>query len=166
MEGIFHFNKLIQLVRQDQFQNPDFVTNWLMSRKQDLGHGHGSSQKRDGPLSPEGYAQWSLSVEESDALFDPRNRKKMDDITKRLRFGSSNNVSKGSPKKVMMNELNILKTQEVIGEPNSDGTSKKNRNLIGKGNNGSKKRNSMESSGISGSASKKKARPSRSKVAN
>ena len=64
----------------------------------------------------------------------------MDDITKRLRFGSSNNVSKGSPKKVMMNELNILKTQEVIGEPKSDGTSKKNRNIIGKGNSGSKKR--------------------------
>ena len=105
-------------------------------------------------------------MEESDALFDPRNRKKMDDITKRLRLGSSNNVSKGSPKKVMMNELNILKTQEVIGEPKSDGISKKNRNIIGKGNSGSKKRNPMESSSISGSASKKKARPSRSKVAN
>ena len=39
----------------------------------------------------------------------------------------------------MINELNILKTQEVIGEPKSDGISKKNRNIIGKGNSGSKK---------------------------
>ena len=27
MEGIFHFNKLIQFVKQDQFQNHDFVKN-------------------------------------------------------------------------------------------------------------------------------------------
>ena len=57
-------------------------------------------QKRDSPLSPEGYAQWSLSVKESNVLFNPRNRKKMEDITKRLRLGSSNNVSKGSLKKL------------------------------------------------------------------
>ena len=109
MEGIFCFNNLVQFVRQDQFQNPNFVTEWLKSRRQNEGS---KSRKRNSPLSPEGYAQWSLSVEESDALFDPRNRKKMDDITKRLRLGSSNNVSKGFPKKVMMNELNILKTQK------------------------------------------------------
>ena len=39
----------------------------------------------------------------------------------------------------MMNEMNILKAQEMVGEPNSDGTSKKNKNMVRKGNNGSKK---------------------------
>ena len=68
--------------------------------------------------------------------------------------------------KVLINELNILKAQEVIGELNSDGTSKNNKNKVGKGNDGSKKRNSTDSSSPSGPVIKKKARPSRNKVTN
>ena len=57
--------------------------------------------------------------------------------------------------KVMMNELNIIKAQEVAREPNSDGISKKNKNMVRKGNDRSKKRNSMDSSGPSGPATKR-----------
>ena len=38
-----------------------------------------------------------------------------------------------------MNEQNILKAQEVVGEPNPVGTPKKNKDKVGKGNDGSKK---------------------------
>ena len=84
----------------------------------------------------------------------------MNDITKRLRLeqatsAGSNSESQRSMKETMMTELNILKTQEVIGETNSEGTSKKNKNMARKGNDGSKKRNSMDSSGPSGPATKK-----------
>ena len=75
---------------------------WLSIRKQELGLGS-KSRKSNGPLSPEGYAQWTLSVKESNVLDDPRNRKKMDDITKRLRLehgltAGSNSESQRSPK--------------------------------------------------------------------
>ena len=74
------------------------MTDWLKSRKQDEGS---KSRKKNGPLSPEGYAQWTLSVEESDALGDPRNRKRMDDISKRLKLGNggSSSASQRSPKR-------------------------------------------------------------------
>ena len=67
---------------------------------------------------------------------------------------------------MLINELNILKAQEVVGEPNSVGTPKKNKDKVGKENDGSKKRNSMDSSSPSGPATKKKTRPSRNKVTN
>ena len=161
MEGIFRFNKLVQFVRQDHFKNPDFVTNWLKSRKQDEGS---KSRKRNGPLSPEGYAQWTLSEKESNALIDTRNRKKMDDVTKRLKLqhasnGGSNRESQRSPKKVLMNELNILKAQEVVREPNLVGTPKKDNNKVGKGNDRNKKRNSTNSGSPSGPATKKRQGP-------
>ena len=64
---------------------------------------------------------------------------------------------------MLINELNILKAQEVVGEPNSVGTPKKIKDKVGKENDGSKKRNSTDS--IS-PANKKKTRPSRNKVTN
>ena len=93
-------------------------------------------------------------------LDDPRNRKKINDITKRLRLeqastAGSNSESERSLKEKMMNELNLVKAQEMVWEPNSDGTSKKNKNMVRKGNDGSKKRNSTDSSGPSGPATKK-----------
>ena len=51
----------------------------------------------------------------------------------------------------------------MVGEPNSVGTPKKNKDKVGKENDGSKKRNSTDS--IS-PANKKKTRPSRNKVTN
>ena len=34
MQGIFHFNKLVQFVREDWYKNPGFVKNWLSIRRQ------------------------------------------------------------------------------------------------------------------------------------
>ena len=55
-----------------------------------------------------------------------------------------------------MNELNILKAQEVVGEPNLVGTPKKNKDKVRKGNDRSKKRNWINSSSPSGFTTKKR----------
>ena len=94
-EGIDHFNELFAFVRQDREDFPDFTRDWLVKKRETM---ISNSRKRNTKISPEGFANWTLSADESFGSRDTVNRKKSQQIRIhcKRRFASisgSNNIT-------------------------------------------------------------------------
>ena len=75
-EGIDHFNEFFAFVRQDRKNHPGFTKDWIVKKETMISN----SRKRSTKISPEGFANWTLSADESFGSKDTVNRKKSQQI--------------------------------------------------------------------------------------
>ena len=73
-QGIYHFNVLFQFVRNDRIKNKGFITKWLVEKRQLMAS---TSRRTKKHVSPEVFAQKTLSEKEYKGANDETNRQKM-----------------------------------------------------------------------------------------
>ena len=77
-EGIYRFNQLFAFVRDDREEHPNFAKDWIAKKKEAM---ISSSSRRSTKIPPEGFAQWTLSANESLGSRDAVNKNKLEQIS-------------------------------------------------------------------------------------
>ena len=72
-QGIYRFNVLFQFVRNDRIKNKGFITKWLVEKRELMAS---TTRRQNKHVSPEVFAQWTLSEKEYEGANDETNRQK------------------------------------------------------------------------------------------